>query len=50
MHISDTEILLRDLVHENRWSLDRLYMMLPAEVHQWLLEVTPKIEAYREDG
>lgn len=44
VHISDTNLKLRDLVQNNSWSLDRLSTMLPPEMSACFSAVNPHIE------
>lgn len=49
VHISDTNLKLRDLVQNNSWSLDRLSTMLPPEMSACFSAVNPHIEPNSAD-
>ncbi|XP_057452893.1 uncharacterized protein LOC130744751 [Lotus japonicus] len=49
VHISDTNLCLKDVIVGNQWVLDRCFTVIPDQVRMWFDNVSPKLSSNEDD-
>lgn len=49
VHISDTNLCLKDVIEGDHWALDRCLTVIPEELKLWFYNVNPKLSSNEVD-